>query len=225
MGRPTQGYYSKAGEKLPGTTTICGIAKESGGLIQWAYKSGREHERLVAQGKPAPRHLYDVVDRAAAIGTLAHECCEADIKGIPPPEIPEDQRAPVCMAYEQYLAWKNQTRLKIVASEVALISEEHQFGGTLDFVCEIDGQLCLGDFKTSSAVYPEMLTQLAAYRNLWNENYPDRQITGPSHLLRISKENADFAHHSYGDLSDAWAMFLHLRKVYDLSAKLKRRAA
>jgi hypothetical protein len=225
MARPYQGYYNAAGEKLPGTTTICGIAKESGGLIQWAYKTGREHERLVAQGKPAPRHLYDVVERAADIGTLAHECCEQDIKGGPMPEIPDDKREQVMMAFNQYLAWKNQTRLKIVASEVALVSERHQFGGTLDFVCEIDGQLCLGDFKTSSAVYPEMLTQLAAYRNLWNECKPDQQITGPSHLLRISKENADFAHHSYGDLSDAWTMFLNLRAVYDLHAKLKRRAA
>lgn len=224
MARPTQGYYNAAGDKLPGTTTICAIAKESGGLIQWAYKQGREHERLVAQGKPAPRHLYDVVDRAADIGTLAHECCEADIKGIALPEIPDDKKEAVMMAYGQYQAWKSQTKLKIVGSEVPLVSEKYQFGGTLDFVCEIDGQLCLGDFKTSSAVYPEMLIQLAAYRELWNETQ-ERKITGPSHLLRISKENADFAHHSYGDLSDAWNTFAHLRTVYDLLAKLKKRAA
>lgn len=225
MGRPYQGYYSASGDKLPGTTTICGIAKESGGLVQWAYKTGREHERLVAQGKDAPRHLYDVVDRAASIGTLAHECCEADIKGQPLPEIPEDKKAAVMTAYGQYQAWKSQTKIVIVESEVALVSEKHQFGGTLDFVCEIGGVLCLGDFKTSSAVYPEMLTQLAAYRELWNENKPERPITGPSHLLRISKEHGDFAHHSYGDLSDAWEMFLHLRSVFDLSARLKKRAA
>jgi hypothetical protein len=225
MARPYQGYYNAAGDKLPGTTTICGIAKESGGLVQWAYKQGREHERLVAQGRPAPSHLHDVVDRAANIGTLAHECCEADIKGTDQPAIPDDMRDQVMMAYAQYLMWKKQTRLVIVASEVALVSERYQFGGTLDFVCEIEGQLCLGDFKTSSAVYPEMLLQLAAYRELWNENKPETPITGPSHLLRISKENADFAHHSYGDLSEAWTMFLHLRAVHDLRAKLKKRAA
>lgn len=224
MGRPTQGYYSAAGDKLPGVTTICGIAKDPGGLIQWAYKTGREHERLVAQGKEAPRHLYDVVDRAADIGTLAHACCEADIKGEPLPEIPLDKNEAVMTAYGQYQSWKAQTKLKIVASEQSMISEAYRVGGTLDFVCEIDGQLCLGDFKTSSAVYPEMLIQLAAYRELWNETQ-ERKITGPSHLLRISKEHADFAHHSYGDLSDAWESFKHLRAIYDLSAKLKKRAA
>lgn len=223
MGRPYAGYYSASGDKLPGTTTICGIAKESGGLVQWAYKTGREHERLVAQGKEAPRTLYEVVEKAADIGTLAHECCEADIKGEPLPTLPDDKKEAVMTAYGQYEAWKRQTRLKIVASEVSMVSELHRFGGTLDFVCEIDGELCLGDFKTSNGVYPEMLIQLAAYRELWNETQ-ERKITGPSHLLRISKENADFAHHSYGDLSDAWEMFKHLRVVYDLSAKLKRRA-
>lgn len=225
MARPYSGYYNAAGDKIPGTTTICGIAKDSGPLVMWAYKQGREHERLVAQGKDAPRHLYDVVGRAADIGTLAHELCEADIKGTEPPTLPDDKREPVVMAYGQYQQWKAQTRIKIVASEVPLVSELHQFGGTLDFVCEIDGVLCLGDFKTSNAVYPEMLLQLAAYRQLWNENKPDQQITGPSHLLRISKENADFAHHSYGDLSAEWDTFKHLRHVYDLMAKIKRRAA
>jgi hypothetical protein len=225
MGRPSQGYYNIRGDKLPGVTTICGIVKDSGPLTMWAYKTGREHERLVAQGKPAPKHLYDVVDRAAQIGTLAHACCEADISGQPLPDIPEDQRGPVMQAFGQYQAWKAQTRLSIVACEVPLVSEAHQFGGTLDFVCEIDGVLCLGDFKTSGAVYPEMLMQLAAYRVLWNENHPERPITGPSHLLRISKDAPDFAHHSYGELSDAWEMFLLARRVYDLSARLKKRAA
>lgn len=225
MGRPAQGYYNVAGDKLPGTTTICGIVKDSGGLIQWAYKSGREHERLAAQGRPAPRSLYEVVDKAADIGTLAHECCEADILCKPLPEIPDDMAKSVLQAFNQYLAWKRQTRLVIVASEVSLISEQHQFGGTLDFVCEIGGELCLGDFKTSSAVYPEMLMQLAAYRELWNENNQLHQITGPSHLLRISKEAPDFAHHSYGDLSDAWELFLCARKAYDLKKIVSKRAA
>lgn len=225
MGRPTQGYYNAAGDKLPGTTTICGIVKDSGPLIQWGYKTGREHERLVAQGKPAPRSLYEVVDKAADIGTLAHECCEADILGKELPAIPDDKREPVMQAFGQFLAWKRQTRLEIVATEVALVSEKWQFGGTLDFVCEIDGVLCLGDFKTSGGVYPEMLMQLAAYRELWNENHSDRPITGPSHLLRISKESPDFGHYSFGDLSDAWELFLCARRAYDLKKRVSKRAA
>ena len=225
MARPYQGYVNRAGDKIPGVTTICGIVKDSGPLIQWAYKQGREHERLVAQGKPAPASLRDVVGTAADIGTLAHECCEADIKGQPLPVLPPERVEPVMEAFNQYLAWKKQTRLVIVGSEVPLVSEHHQFGGTLDFVCEIDGVLCLGDFKTSKAVYPEMLMQLAAYRELWNENHPERPLTGPSHLLRISKEAPDFAHHSYGDLRDAWELFLCARTAYDLKKLVSRRAA
>jgi len=225
MARPYQGYRNAAGEKVPGTTTICGIVKDSGPLVQWAYKQGCVHEQLRAQGKPAPANLYDVVGRAADIGTLAHECCEADINGQPLPILPDDKREPVMQAFGQYLTWKRQTRLRIVGCEVPLVSERHQFGGTLDFVCEIDGVLCLGDFKTSNAVYPEHLMQLAAYRELWNENHPDKPITGPSHLLRISKEAPDFAHHSYGDLSEAWELFSIARRAYDLKARVKRRAA
>jgi hypothetical protein len=113
--------------------------------------------------------------------------------------------------------------MTIIATEVPLVSEAHQFGGTLDFVCEIDGVICLGDFKTSGAIYPEMLMQLAAYRHLWNECRPDQMITGPSHLLRISKSSPDFGHYSFGDLSDAWELFLLARRAYDLKAVLKKR--
>jgi hypothetical protein len=224
MARPAGGYTLKNGDPVPGTTTICGISKDSGGLIQWAYKTGKEHGRLMALGQEAPKHLYDVVDKAADIGTLAHECCEMDIRGLPLPEIPADKREQVMTAYGQFQSWKNQTRLKIVGTEVPLVSEKHQFGGTLDFVCEIDGVLCLGDFKTSGAVYPEMLMQLAAYRELWNENHnTDEKITGPSHLLRLGKESPDFSHHQFGDLSEAWEAFLLNRRLYDLLKKLKKR--
>ncbi len=40
MARPAHGYRNAAGNKIPGTTTIIGRFKESGGLLQWAFKQG-----------------------------------------------------------------------------------------------------------------------------------------------------------------------------------------
>jgi hypothetical protein len=44
MGTPKGGYFSAAGEKVPSVTTILSRFKDSGGLMFWAYKTGREHE-------------------------------------------------------------------------------------------------------------------------------------------------------------------------------------
>jgi hypothetical protein len=227
MGRPTQGYYNAAGDKLPGTTTVIGRFKESGGLVQWAYKSGREHERMVAQGKEAPRHLYDVVDEAALAGNIAHDMIEARILGKEPPNVTASPEvlARAGNAFNQFLEWRDQSRIEIVATERAYVSERYQFGGTVDAIGrDIKGRIVLLDWKTSNAVYQDYLIQLAAYALLLEECAPD-WIPQGFHLLRVAKESADFAHHFFGELEDAKRAFVLMRELYKLDAGLKKRAA
>lgn len=229
MGRPKQGYYNAAGDKVPGTTTIIGRFKESGGLIQWAYKSGREHERLVAQGKAAPSHLYDVVQAAGDSGTLAHDMIEAAILGRDAPPAPTGTPPEVLQkaqnAFAQFLEWREQTRIEIVATERPYVSERLQFGGTVDAIGrDLKGRIVLLDWKTSGAVYSDMLIQLAAYALLLEECAPEWTPQG-FHLLRVAKESADFAHHYYGELEDAKEQFRLLRRAYDIDKRLSKRAA
>ena len=228
MGRPTQGYYNAAGDKVPGTTTIIGRFKESCGLIQWAYKSGREHERMVAQGKEAPRHLYDVVQAAADSGTIAHDKIEAHILGkdyTPPANTPEPVLTKAENAFAQFLEWREQTGLEIVATEKAYVSELYQFGGTVDAIGrDTKGRIVLLDWKTSGAGYSDMLIQLAAYALLLEECAPEFTPQG-FHLLRVAKESADFAHHFYGELEEAKEQFKLLRRAYDIDKRLSKRAA
>lgn len=226
MARPTQGYYNAAGGKIPGTTTIIGRFKESGGLIQWAYKSGREHERLVAQGKEAPRHLYDVVASAGESGTIAHDMIEADILGkdyAPPPNTDPAVLGRACNAFAQFKEWREQTRLEIVATERAYVSEALQFGGTVDAIGrDMRGRIVLVDWKTSGGVYSDMLIQLAAYALLLEECAPEWTPQG-FHLLRVAKESADFAHHFYGELEDAKEQFRLFRRAYDIDKRIASR--
>lgn len=227
MGRPSQGYYNAAGDKLPGTTTIIDRFKDSGGLIQWAYKSGREHERAANQGKEAPKHLYDVVDKAAESGTIAHDMIESFILGKPQPIVsaPADVLEKASNAFRQFCEWQEQTRIEIVATERAYVSEIHQFGGTVDAIGkDMKGRIVLLDWKTSNSVYQDMLIQLAAYALLLEECAPEWKPQG-FHLLRVAKESADFAHHFYGELEDAKKSFILMRELYKLDAGLKKRAA
>jgi hypothetical protein len=229
MARPTQGYYNKAGDKVPGTTTIIGRFKDSGGLIQWAYKSGREHERMVAQGREAPRHLYDVVQRAADSGTIAHDMIESCILGKDyegaPANTPGDVLEKAQNAFAQFLEWRAQTGIQIVSTEQPYVSEIMQFGGTVDAIGkDARGRIVLLDWKTSGAVYSDMLVQLGAYSLLLEECAPEYAPQG-FHLLRVAKENADFAHHFYGELEDAKQQFRLMRQAYEIDKRLSKRAA
>jgi hypothetical protein len=191
---------------------------------------------LEGQGQPAPSGLYEGSD-ILAIGTCVHSMCEAWVKGDEPMLVLEKAleeetvndkatfRAQAASAYSAFEFWCKGTQLEIVDCEVAVISEVHRYGGTLDFIGKLNGKLVLGDFKTSNGVWPEYLCQLAAYAKAYEETTGNK-IDGGYHLLRFSKENGDFGHHFYPSLDDdAWPAFLHLRALYDLNEKLKKRAA
>lgn len=218
MGRPTQGYKNAAGERIPGTTTIISRFKESGGLLQWAFK----------QGQSGASSLYEKRDQAAEAGTMAHDMIEAFILAKPQPEFvganPQiAERA--ANAFAQFREWWELTRIEIIATERSYVSELHQFGGTVDAIGrDTKGRIVLVDWKTSNGVYQDFLVQLGAYALLLEERTPEWKPEA-FHLLRVAKESADFAHHFYGELEDAKSQFLLFRQAYDIDSRLKKRAA
>jgi len=231
---PKGGYRTKDGIKAPSVTTVLGRFKDSGGLIKWAYKQGREHENLAMRGLPAPEHLYDVTGKAALAGTIAHDLIEAHVlsggdeaqvkAAGAKHEADPDTKRKAWNSYLQFKQWLLNTNIVVTHTEMGLVSEKHRFGGTLDGVGrDAAGVRVLIDWKTSNAVYGEYLIQLAAYALLLEENEPDLAPQG-FHLLRVAKESADFAHHYYGELEREKRAFLLMRELYDLTYATDRRA-
>jgi hypothetical protein len=217
MARPAHGYKNAAGNRIPGTTTIIGRFKESGGLLQWAFRQGQS-------GAPT---LYAERDKAAEAGTIAHDMIEAFILGKPQPVVTAapELLAKASNAFAQFIEWHEQSRIEIIATETVYVSERHQFGGTVDAIGrDTKGRIVLVDWKTSNAIYQDYLIQLAAYALLIEEIRPEWTPSG-FHLLRVSKESADFAHHFFGELEDAKRAFVLMRELYDIDYVLKKRAA
>src|SRR5215468_720222 len=126
MPRPKDGYKNASGQPVPGATDITGRYKEMGGLLHWAHAQG-------SKGLP----LYG---RAAIdIGTTVHHMCELDLKGRTDREIeryvnecltaPEHLRA-AWNAFNTFREWRQQCRVRAIAQEVSLVSEQCQYGGT-----------------------------------------------------------------------------------------------
>lgn len=206
MPTPKAGYTLKDGTKVPGTTTICGAYKDSGGLIHWAWNQGKKG-----------LDYRETRDKAGDIGTLIHAAIEARLNGealiIPTP--PEGLKA-----FNAFLEWERQNKIQIIEQEVQLVSEEFKYGGTLDAVGRIGDQHVLLDWKTSKGVYKNYLLQLAAYTRLWNENCPGREIESGAWLVRFSKTDGVCEPYFFDDLTAAWGQFLLFRQAYALEAKL-----
>lgn len=217
-GRPSGGYKNAAGKRIPGVTTISGRFKDSGALIYWAWDQGRQGIDLNAAREAAMdsgRACHDMID------------CHLHNRTFQRVGWDEVVLKKADHAFLGFLEWADRTKLKVEASEVALVSEKHQFGGTFDAVMTA-GSLNLVDYKTSGGVYTDMLIQVAGgYSLLWEENHPDLPLAGMD-LLRVSKpDNPDdpvsFHHHHWSAeiFAPCQRQFLLFREAYELDKRIK----
>lgn len=214
-----QRYKLKDGTIVPSTTTIINmLGWNKNALVAWARREA------LAGNDP-----NKVRDKAADIGTIAHYMIECHLKN-EEPDLSEYAQADIDKAencFLNYLEWEKAHVDEVWHSELQLVSESYKYGGTIDLVGVIDGKPSILDFKSSKGIYPEYKIQIAAYLQLYYENFNsghnsvlcgDHILTG--HILRLDKNGDGFEHHVLGKLTstlrDPWEVFLHCRALYDL---------
>lgn len=214
MPTPRKGYHTKDGAKVPSVTTVLSRFKESGGLISWAWKMGKE-------GKD----YRSVRDDKASSGTLAHDMIERFLRGMSKPEpdaaIPEEIWHEAEVAFSAFECWLKESKIVVRSAEEPLVSEVHGFGGTPDFEYDPSG---LGDFKTSKRIYPETIIQLGAYKILWEENGKGAIVEG--RIARFDKETGLWEEKklTQADLEAGERAFLLLLAAYRAVQDVERRA-
>ena len=193
-----QRYRIKDGTIVRGVTTIIGnnLGWNKNVLMAWARKKALE-------GKDPDK----IKQEAADIGTMAHTLIEAHITKT---KIDEGEFKPNYLTiarkcFQGYLDWEKENKFTNVKSEVGLVSEKYQFGGTIDKIGESSKGLTLVDFKTSSGIYVDHKIQVSAYHQLAVENgYDIKEII----LLHLGK-NGDFAEHKVNAMEKYWDIFKH----------------
>ena len=201
-------YKNKNDKRLKSVTTIINgnLGWSKGALIGWTRKhclNGDDSMKLLKE--------------AGRIGTLAHIMIEEFIKGgvVKLDDYTPNEISQAKTAYYAFYNWIANNNVEFHETELKLVSEQYQFGGTFDAVCEVNGNLVICDWKTSTGVYDEFLIQLGAYRQLIKENL-DHNIRGAI-LLRLDKEETVYEEHHYKikDLNWGWKMFKLLLKIQE----------
>ena len=245
MPTPTQGYRCADGKRVPGTTTILDRFKDAGGIIWWANRLALEPlleirsvlmsadyeteiQAKITKFCALDPTMWDhklAAQKAADAGTVAHEMVECWLRKTPFDALkyPDPLREMAEPAFAAFLQWAEQSRLEVQETEKALVSEKYRFGGTRDAIM-VSGKRAIGDWKTSNAIYPEYLCQLAAYGLLDEE--AGNTIDGGYHLVRFSKQAkpddpVQFSHHYWSHLDAPRKAFLLMRELYDLMAQIK----
>ncbi len=199
-------YRLKNGDRVPGVTTVLGILNKPA-LIHWAWDLG-------TQGIDYRKYR----DTMADIGTLAHYMVQCDLGGDTPDLTPYSQEQ-ICLAENcliKFYEWRRENEIVPVLVEAALVSEQYKYGGTIDLLAYVNGVLTLVDFKTSKAVYPEMIHQLAAYNQLLAEHgFKVKNVR----ILRIGRsedEGFEEQRKTMTELRNHWRIFRHCLEIYNL---------
>lgn len=208
-------YKNEAGKRVPSVTTILGV-KAKPALYAWHNRQGL-----------AGVNTQVYVQKAADAGTCAHAMVHADIMGTDPQL--EASRFDPALAdlgangYLQWLEWRKGRKIVPIVAETPLVSEIHQYGGTVDFFGLVDADEELLDFKTSdSGIWPEMRYQVAAYFKLLEEKgYHPRR----ARIIRLGKKDQEltFETEEVQDIDGHFEMFLACKKVWDLEKQLEAR--
>jgi hypothetical protein len=209
-------YKNKDGVRLPGVSTIVGVLAKPQ-LVPWANRLGLEG---IDVGK--------YVDALANAGTLAHYLVQCDLEGEKPDQKYLDEFSRVDMdraetGYLKFLDWRSKHHIEVVAAEQQLVSEEYQFGGTLDSLLVVDGVLTLVDLKTCKSLYgasDDKFTQCAGYDILAQEAGHDVQDV---RILRIGRDESEgFQFEPCPSRELHRKRFLLCRSLYAVNAELKK---
>jgi len=222
MGRPAKGYKNEAGKRIIGVTTVGGVFGDKGAIIRAANYLGLD-------GKTVQDEWYT---KASNIGTLGHDMFEQYLTGglslnkgysVDLSLYANDEIAKAIVAKNSAIQWFEGSKMEIVWTEQPLVSEKMQCGGTPDALGkDHNGNHVILDWKTGG-VYGSALFQVAAYKIIVEENFPEIKIEG-FHIVRFAKDTGDFVHRYYPELDEQVEAFPQMVKLYRLLQRTEKRA-
>lgn len=170
--------YTDDGLPVPGVTSILSGGFPKPALVDWAAReagayvvdhwadlldmSPSERARAVEQAR------YNSNREATARGREIHAAGEAIAHG-EAVDVPARLYGPA----KAYADWLNAWGVEVTHTECPVINRTHNYAGTFDMLCRIDGEPWLIDLKTGKGVFAETALQLAAYAHAEAMLLPD----------------------------------------------------
>jgi hypothetical protein len=122
---------------------------------------------------------------------------------------PEDLTLEEYQAIISFSDWYKETNPRSIENDKVVFSESPLYAGTVDYVCEINGEKWLIDFKTSKEIWPSYELQLAAYKHA----LPKEIAVDKMAILQVGygKNRKGF---KFTEIPDQYELFLAARQIW-----------
>lgn len=214
INEPGARFYEIEGVRYPSVTTVLSVINKPA-LVPWARnvaladvrstlleslhetqtwedfaKYGVWLDEIIARAKKRPQQEADA---AADVGTRAHKLIQGYLAH---PEHQNDRifitdiEVDLRRIWLSFKLWEQENDLTIMASEEIVCSKKYGYAGTLDCFGTAGSKPTVVDWKTSNALYPEYLLQVAAYAMAYSEMYKPR--IQRAWVVRLGKDRPEF---------------------------------
>lgn len=166
-------YQGSSGNWLPSVTAVIDVYPKGQNFVRWLMQVGMNAKQII--------------EEAGIVGSNVHAAIDFFLKG---QEIAYMKDGKEIYTWEEWvlickaMEFFNNFSPKILVHEFSFAIDEFGYGGTIDIICEINGEIWLIDYKTSNMIHQTAFLQVAAYRQAWDYLNPHYKIqrSGVLHL-------------------------------------------
>lgn len=236
-------YHYLDGKKLSGCTTVLGILNKPF-LIPWAVGEAVSYIKNTSAKVWQPtneyceqNYYYHVTEQildgakeahtkkkesAAEKGTDVHSLIEEIVKqaimrtdGFINPAIVHENKQ-----VQDFITWATTVGVKFLETERNIYSNSMFVGGIVDFICEINGRVMIGDIKTSKYIYSSYWAQVACYQMCLEEMGLYQNIAG--YLIVKISDRTGFEFQENYDMEGNKQFFKSCLFIYRQLASLEK---
>lgn len=193
---------------VPSVTWIAGHYPKGIPFYKWLAEKGWDESQAIknaAGDKGSKVHM-------AISAILAGEEVRIDSKFVnPSTEKEEELTIDEIDCIKSFVDWRNEVKPESIAWDITVFSDNHNYAGTIDYICKIDGKVYIVDFKTSQSVWTEYELQVSAYKQALIEAGDKNELNLA--ILQIGyKRNK--AMYKWNELEDKFPLFLHAKAIW-----------
>ncbi|MEO5366651.1 MAG: hypothetical protein H7831_09915 [Magnetococcus sp. WYHC-3] len=200
---PDERWYEVDGKFIPSTTWICGYYPKGVPFYKWlADKGWDEAEAIKSAAGDKGSKVHQAIDDLVSGKEIGLESKYLNKSTGEEEELTAEEYK--CIM--SFAKWFKDVNPVIVGHDILAHNEQEGYAGMVDFVCEIEGQTYIVDFKTSANIWPEYELQVSAYKHALN-------LDAKLAILQVGY-NRNKNEYKFTEVEDKFDLFLSAKKIW-----------